>query len=62
MDPPEQDVTDGQSSREALPLQSVGPVVTADSMSQFASLVAQLLGEAQSRVAGVRSEEGDQHL
>ena len=46
MDPPEQEVTDGQSSHDDVSIQSIAPVVASDLMSQFVSLVAQLMGEA----------------
>ncbi|XP_028550719.1 uncharacterized protein LOC114579636 [Dendrobium catenatum] len=55
-------MTDGQSDDQAAPVGSTAPVVGADTLSQFASLVAQMMSETQSRTSTVRSEDIDRHL
>ncbi|KAI0500013.1 hypothetical protein KFK09_018221 [Dendrobium nobile] len=59
---PDPDMTDGQSDDQAAPVGSTAPVVGADTLSQFASLVAQMMSETQSRASTVRSEDIDRHL
>ncbi|XP_020681782.1 uncharacterized protein LOC110099088, partial [Dendrobium catenatum] len=59
---PDPDMTDGQSSSQALPVGSTSPVAGADTLSQFATLVAQMMSETQSRVFTVRSDDLDRHL
>ncbi|KAH0454797.1 hypothetical protein IEQ34_016721 [Dendrobium chrysotoxum] len=62
MDPPDTDMTDGQSASQASPVYSFAPTVGSNTVSQFATLIAQMMGKAQSRVPVVRSEEVDRHL
>ncbi|KAH0471157.1 hypothetical protein IEQ34_000880 [Dendrobium chrysotoxum] len=62
MNPPDPDITDGQSASQAAPVYSSAPTVGSDTVSQFATLIAQMMGEAQSRVPVARSEEVDRHL
>ncbi|KAI0491606.1 hypothetical protein KFK09_025866 [Dendrobium nobile] len=61
MDQPDPDMTDGQSSSQAAPVGSTAPVAGADTLSQFATLVAQMMSETQSRASTVRSEDIDRH-
>ncbi|XP_020684310.1 uncharacterized protein LOC110100931, partial [Dendrobium catenatum] len=53
---------DGQSASQAAPVGSITPVVDADTLSQFATLVAQMMSETHSRASTVRSEDIDRHL
>lgn len=62
MDPDHPEETNGQNSSRVAPEVSTIGALTADSMSQFASLVAQLMGDAQSRMVASKVEEGDRHL
>ncbi|XP_020672656.1 uncharacterized protein LOC110092439 [Dendrobium catenatum] len=62
MDLPDPDMTDGQSASQAAPVNSSAPVVGSDTVSQFTTLVAQMMSETQNRVSAVRSEDVDKHL
>ncbi|XP_028548321.1 uncharacterized protein LOC114578905 [Dendrobium catenatum] len=55
-------MTDGQSANQAAPVGSTAPVAGADTLSQFATLVAQMMSETQSRASTVRSDDIDRHL
>ncbi|XP_028549050.1 uncharacterized protein LOC114579240 [Dendrobium catenatum] len=55
-------MTDGQSASQASPMSSTAPVVGSDTLSQFATLVAQMMCETQSRVSTIRSEDVDRHI
>ncbi|KAI0531153.1 hypothetical protein KFK09_000706 [Dendrobium nobile] len=59
---PDPDMTDGQSASQAAPVGSTAPVAGADTLAQFATLVAQMMSETQSRAVTVRSEDIDRHL
>ncbi|KAI0503936.1 hypothetical protein KFK09_014882 [Dendrobium nobile] len=50
---PDPDMTDGQSASQAAPVGSTAPVADADTLSQFATLVAQMMSETQSRAVTV---------
>ncbi|XP_028550077.1 uncharacterized protein LOC114579490 [Dendrobium catenatum] len=62
MDLPDPDMTDGQSASQAAPVGSTAPVVGSDTLLQFATLIAQMMSETQSRASTVRSEDMDKHL
>ncbi|XP_020681198.1 uncharacterized protein LOC110098647 [Dendrobium catenatum] len=62
MDLPDPDMTDGQSASQATLVNSTTPVVGSDTVSQFATLVAQMMIETQNRASTVRSADIDRHL
>ncbi|KAI0510764.1 hypothetical protein KFK09_011373 [Dendrobium nobile] len=62
MDLPDSYMTDGQSTNQAAPVNSTAPVVGFDTISQFATLVAQMMSETQNIISAVRYEDIDRHL
>ncbi|KAL0911823.1 hypothetical protein M5K25_019990 [Dendrobium thyrsiflorum] len=44
MDPPDPDMTDGQSASQAAPIYSTAPIVGSNKVSQFATLIAKMMG------------------
>ncbi|KAL0904787.1 hypothetical protein M5K25_026937 [Dendrobium thyrsiflorum] len=62
MDLPDPNMTDGQSASQIALVYSTTSTVGLDIVSQFATLIALMMGEVQSRVPAIRSEEADRHL
>ncbi|XP_028554262.1 uncharacterized protein LOC114580543 [Dendrobium catenatum] len=55
-------MADGQSASQAAPMNSFAPVVGSDTVSQFATLITQMMSETQNRVSAVRFKDVDRHL
>ncbi|XP_028550825.1 uncharacterized protein LOC114579658 [Dendrobium catenatum] len=62
MDLPDPDMINGQSASQAAPVGRTTPMVGSDTLSQFATLIAQMMSETQSRASTVRSEDIYKHL